>query len=133
MLIFGYATLFTMFPVFSIIFDEDVDEKIALQFPPLYKSLQKGRDLNAKTFMIWVWKATYQGVMIMIAAQLFYEGVFLYIETVAFTALILTEFCLIFSELHSIHLAMILSTLGSIVFYVLTMMYLPEQLVVTET
>lgn len=28
-----------MFPVFSIIFDEDVVEKIALEFPPLYKSL----------------------------------------------------------------------------------------------
>lgn len=30
---------YRMFPVFSIIFDEDVVEKIALEFPPLYKSL----------------------------------------------------------------------------------------------
>jgi len=37
---------FRMFPVFSIIFDEDVVEKVALEFPPLYKSLQKSRDLN---------------------------------------------------------------------------------------
>lgn len=48
-----------MFPVFSIIFDEDVDTKIALQYPPLYRTLQKGRDLNGKTFLTWVWKATY--------------------------------------------------------------------------
>jgi phospholipid-translocating ATPase len=58
-LLLGYATVYTMFPVFSIIFDEDVDMNIALKFPPLYRSLQKGRDLNGKTFMIWVWKSIF--------------------------------------------------------------------------
>ena len=38
-LLLGYATVYTMFPVFSIIFDEDVDMNIALKFPPLYRSL----------------------------------------------------------------------------------------------
>lgn len=36
---FGYATIFTMFPVFAIIFDEDVDRNIALTFTALYKTL----------------------------------------------------------------------------------------------
>ena len=29
-LVLGYATVYTMFPVFSIIFDEDVENKIAI-------------------------------------------------------------------------------------------------------
>lgn len=28
----GYSTVFTMFPVFSIIFDEDVDEDTAMNY-----------------------------------------------------------------------------------------------------
>ncbi len=45
----GYSTVFTMFPVFSIIFDEDVDEETAMNYvnnilknylkPALYKTL----------------------------------------------------------------------------------------------
>ncbi|CAD8045734.1 unnamed protein product [Paramecium sonneborni] len=131
-LILGYATIYTMFPVFSIIFDEDVVEKVALEFPPLYKSLQKSRDLNQKTFMIWCWKATYQGAIIMILAQLLYKNVFLYIETAAFTSLIITEYCMIFSELNSLHIVMFISTIGSTIFYVLTMVLIPETLVVAE-
>jgi len=38
-LMLGYATIFTMYPVFSIIFDEDVDKQIALQYPQLYQNL----------------------------------------------------------------------------------------------
>ena len=38
-LIMGYSTIFTCFPVFSLIMDEDVDVKTALKYPPLYKSL----------------------------------------------------------------------------------------------
>jgi phospholipid-translocating ATPase len=90
-----------MFPVFSIIFDEDVDIKIALQFPPLYRSLQKGRDLNGKTFMIWVWKAIYQGVVIILLSLALFKNIFLELETVCFTALIFTEYVMTLTEVCS--------------------------------
>jgi len=32
---------YTMFPVFSLVLDEDVTEEIAFQFPELYRDLQK--------------------------------------------------------------------------------------------
>jgi len=32
----------------------------ALDYPDLYKSLQKGRELNLKTFLSWLWKSIYQ-------------------------------------------------------------------------
>ena len=55
----GYATVFTMLPVFCLIFDEDVSRAKALEFAELYRSLLKGRELTWKTFMLWLWKSIY--------------------------------------------------------------------------
>lgn len=58
---FRYATIYTMFPVFSLVLDKDVLSKIALTYPELYKELSKGRSLSYKTFFIWVLISIYQG------------------------------------------------------------------------
>ena len=42
-LMLGYTTVYTMLPVLCIIFDEDVSEEKAMQYPQLYQTLQKGR------------------------------------------------------------------------------------------
>ena len=57
----GYATVYTMFPVFSLVLDKDVPGRIALTFPELYKDLAKGRSLTYKTFFIWCLISIYQG------------------------------------------------------------------------
>jgi len=59
--IFRYATIYTMFPVFSLVLDKDVSGKIALTYPELYKELSKGRSLSYKTFFMWVLISIYQG------------------------------------------------------------------------
>lgn len=40
-LLVGYATLFTMAPVFSLVLDKDVSEDVAMMYPELYKELTK--------------------------------------------------------------------------------------------
>lgn len=45
-----YATIYTMFPVFSLVLDEDVKPDMALLYPELYKDLTK----VAQTFGICV-------------------------------------------------------------------------------
>ena len=40
-LMVGYATVYTMAPVFSLVFDRDVNESLALIYPELYKELTK--------------------------------------------------------------------------------------------
>jgi len=55
----GYSTIYTSLPVFMIVFDEDVRAEDVMRFPPLYRSLQKGREMNGKTFSIWVWKSIF--------------------------------------------------------------------------
>lgn len=37
----GYATVYTMAPVFSLVLDRDVSEDLALIYPELYKELTK--------------------------------------------------------------------------------------------
>ena len=61
-LMVGYATIYTMFPVFSLVLDKDVSGTIALTYPELYKDLTKGRSLSFKTFFSWVLISIYQGM-----------------------------------------------------------------------
>ena len=42
-LMVGYATAYTMAPVFSLVLDRDVNEDLALLYPELYKELTKVR------------------------------------------------------------------------------------------
>ncbi|MBP3766283.1 MAG: hypothetical protein J6G98_03800 [Bacilli bacterium] len=58
-LMLDYSTIYTSFPVFSIVFDEDADLASVIKFPVLYKILQKVRVLNAKTFVSWCIKSMY--------------------------------------------------------------------------
>lgn len=60
-LMVGYATIYTMFPVFSLVLDQDINEKVALRFPELYKDLAKGRSLSYKTFFMWILISICQG------------------------------------------------------------------------
>ena len=64
-LMVGYATVFTMFPVFSLVLDKDVPGRIALTYPELYKDLAKGRSLTYKTFFSWCLISIYQGILIL--------------------------------------------------------------------
>jgi phospholipid-translocating ATPase len=94
----GYATVFTSMPVFSIVFDEDVDLKTAIKFPILYKILQKGRVLNTKTFMFWCFKSIYQGSVIMIGCVVLFEKEYTEIVSQTFSALIFIEILNVYLE-----------------------------------
>uniref|UniRef100_A0A673J3Y1 Phospholipid-transporting ATPase n=1 Tax=Sinocyclocheilus rhinocerous TaxID=307959 RepID=A0A673J3Y1_9TELE len=60
-----YSTIYTMFPVFSLVLDKDVKSEVAMLYPELYKDLLKGRPLSFKTFLIWVLISIYQGKRIL--------------------------------------------------------------------
>jgi len=51
-LMMGYATIFTMLPVFCLIFDQDLPREKVLEYHNLYKSMQKGREMASKKFLI---------------------------------------------------------------------------------
>uniref|UniRef100_A0A8B9FTJ2 Phospholipid-transporting ATPase n=1 Tax=Amazona collaria TaxID=241587 RepID=A0A8B9FTJ2_9PSIT len=53
-LMVGYATIYTMFPVFSLVLDQDVKPEMALLYPELYKDLTKLL-MVALTIRTWHW------------------------------------------------------------------------------
>ena len=120
----GYATVYTSLPVFSIVFDEDVDLASVIKFPVLYKILQKGRVLNVKTFITWCVKSIYQGSVIMIGAVLLFEDNFVNIVSITFTTLIFIEIINVYLEIHKLHIVMVISFIFTIVIYLTTMVLL---------
>jgi phospholipid-translocating ATPase len=83
--------VYTLAPVFSLVLDEDVPERLVFVYPELYRELQKGRVLSMKTFFVWISKSIYQGGAIMIAAMILFEDSLVNIVSITFTALVLAE------------------------------------------
>lgn len=100
-LMLGYTTIYTQLPVFSIVYDEDVDLNTVIKFPNLYKILQKGRSLNSKTFLIWCFKSIYQGAVIMIGTVILFEDSYLKVVSITFTSLFFIELLNVYLEVNS--------------------------------
>ncbi|CAL1698399.1 unnamed protein product [Somion occarium] len=122
----GYATVYTMAPVFSLVLDRDVSEDLALLYPELYKELTKGRVLSYKTFFIWLMISLYQGAAIMIMSLVLFENEFLNIVAISFTALILNELIMVALEITTWHIYMVVAEIVTLCFYMLSMIFLPE-------
>ncbi|PCH43232.1 phospholipid-translocating P-type ATPase [Wolfiporia cocos MD-104 SS10] len=125
-LMVGYATIYTMAPVFSLVLDRDVNEDLALLYPELYKELVKGRILSFKTFFMWLMISIYQGAAIMIMSLVLFENEFLNIVSISFTALILNELIMVALEITTWHIYMVISEVATLFFYVISIAFLPE-------
>ena len=102
-LTFGFSTIFTNLPIISILLDQDVDKKNVLNFPNLYKILLKGREINLKNFLWWLFKAIIQANIIMFGSLfMFPDNIFLKIVTCSFTALVYLEILNIYTEINKI-------------------------------
>ena len=125
-LLVGYSTFYTMVPVFSLILDQDVSETVAMQFPELYRDLQKGRELSLRTFATWVFSSVYQGGVIMLCMLFLFENNMANIVTVTFTVLILTELLNIAFEIITWNWLILLGELLTLLIYFGSMLLLPD-------
>uniref|UniRef100_A0A182RCP2 Phospholipid-transporting ATPase n=1 Tax=Anopheles funestus TaxID=62324 RepID=A0A182RCP2_ANOFN len=125
-LMVGYATLYTMFPVFSLVLDQDISANIAITYPELYKELSKGRSLSYKTFFMWVLISIYQGGVIMYGALILFEDEFIHIVAISFSALILTELIMVALTIRTWHKLMVIAELFSLVLYIVSLAVLHE-------
>ena len=128
MLSFGYSTIFTCLPSISILLDRDVDRKNVIKFPNLYQILLKGRELNFKNFLWWLFKSIYQSMIIMFGSVFMFENIFLNIVTVSFTALIYLEILNVYMEIKKFHKFMIFALISTFLVYTLTLLLLPSYL-----
>ncbi|KAG7268239.1 hypothetical protein CRUP_036452 [Coryphaenoides rupestris] len=125
-LIVGYSTIYTMFPVFSLVLDKDVKSEVAMLYPELYKDLLKGRPLSFKTFLIWVLISIYQGSIIMYGAMLLFESEFVHIVAISFTSLILTELLMVALTVQTWHWLMMVAELLSLSCYIASLVFLHD-------
>lgn len=123
-LLVGYATVYTMAPVFSLVLDKDVDENLANLYPELYHELTSGSSLSYKTFFIWVFVSIYQGSMIQGLSQILTEVDGPRMVAVSFTVLILNELCMVAFEITTWHPVMIISLVGTLLVYIASIPFL---------
>ena len=140
-LLVGYATVYTMFPVFSLVLDRDVDEALANLYPELYKELTLGKTLNYRTFFVWLAISTYQGIIIQGLSQILVGALdpstppphadspqdaaldpqkslyTLRMVAVSFTCLVINELVMVAAEVVTWHWVMIVSLLGTALVY----------------
>ncbi|KAB8291850.1 hypothetical protein EYC80_006632 [Monilinia laxa] len=116
-LLVGYATVYTMAPVFSLVLDKDVDENLANLYPELYKELTSGSSLSYRTFFVWVFVSIYQGGMIQGLSQILTEVDGPRMVAVSFTVLVLNELTMVAFEITTWHPVMIVSLIGTLLLY----------------
>ncbi|KAJ3238859.1 putative aminophospholipid-translocase [Chytriomyces hyalinus] len=121
LLIVGYATVYTMAPVFSLVLDRDLSEDMALLYPELYKDLRKGRSLSFKTFFTWLLISVYQGGAIMLLSLMLFENEFVHIVSISFTSLIFNELLMVAFEIRTWHAWMVYSELLTVCVYIASM------------
>lgn len=133
----GYTTgkivtvtiVFTMAPVFSLVYDRDISEDTAFTYPELYKDLKKGRSLTYKTFFIWLAISIYQGIIfilifggiIMILSISLFDTDLMRIVSITFTSLILNELLLVAVKITNWHIYMIYAQVLSLVLYIIAL------------
>lgn len=124
-LLVGYATIYTMMPVFSLVLDRDVDERLANLYPELYKELTPGSSLSYRTFGIWLLVSLYQGCVIQILAQYLTGSVTSpQMVSVSFTALVVNELVMVAVEVTTWHWIMLASLLGTAAIYAVSIPFL---------
>ena len=117
-LLVGYATVYTMAPVFSLVLDTDVDEGLANLYPELYKELTTGASLSYRTFFIWVLVSIYQGGIIQGLSQILVGSVDSdRMVSVSFTVLVINELIMVAFEVVTWHWIMIVSLLGTMAIF----------------
>lgn len=126
-LMVGYATVYTNAPVFSLVFDRDVDEHLANLYPELYKELKSGRSLSYRSFFVWVLVSVYQGAVIQGLSQILLDTVSgPKLISVSFTALVLTELLMVAIAITTWHPLMIVCIVGTALVYAASVPFLGD-------
>ena len=101
-------------------------------YPNLYITLRKSREMNTKTFFIWVWISIYQGLLIMVMSINLFEQSFVRIVTITFTALIISELLNVATTIHRLNRYIVASQLITLIIYALSLLLMRNYLDTSE-
>ncbi|CAH2350246.1 probable phospholipid-transporting ATPase Neo1p [[Candida] railenensis] len=124
-LMVGYATCYTMAPIFSMVLDCDVDEYLTKLYPELYKELLMGKSLSYKSFSIWCLISIYQGCIIQLMAQFFQEN-FDTMVTLSFSCLIFNELIMVALQINRWRKVMVATIVITLIIFIVSIPFLTE-------
>ncbi|ELQ74745.1 P-type ATPase (P-ATPase) Superfamily [Trachipleistophora hominis] len=124
----GYVCVYTMCPMWCIILDRDVSKVNCFKYPELYKEMVHTKILSARSFASWNLISFYQGSVIMIATFFMFKHELLSIVSITFSCLVINELLVVLLMVSSINRWMILSQVVSLVAYVLSFIFLRDEL-----
>ena len=75
-LMLGYVCIYNLVPLLCMFLNEDVDYKVAMMYPELYKNLLKGRHLSTRTFFLWNAVALAASILIIFPSLYFVKNNF---------------------------------------------------------
>lgn len=121
----GYATFYTMAPIFSLVLDCDVDEYLTKLYPELYKELLMGKSLSYKSFGMWCLISVYQGCIIQIMAQ-YFQGDSAGMVTLSFSCLIYNELFMVGLQINKWNKTMIATIVITLIIYICSIPFLTD-------
>ncbi|KAI5287954.1 putative aminophospholipid-translocase, partial [Ascosphaera aggregata] len=126
-LLVGYATIYTSAPIFSLVFDRDVDENLANLYPELYKELKEGKSLSYRSFFRWLFISIEQGCLIQGLSQLLLSTTSgPRLISVSFTALIINELAMAAISITTWHPVMVFSIVATAAVYAISFPFLGD-------
>jgi len=123
-LVIGYATCYTMVPVFLLCMDTDLPMETVFRYPQLYDNLREGRTMALKALFAWTFQSIYQGGTIMVLAMYFFEDTFMNVVAITFTSLVASELLNVATQVRTWHPLMVAGEVISVVIYVYSMFIL---------
>ena len=128
-LMVGYATIYTMMPVFSMTLDCDINENLTKLYPELYRELTLGRSLSYKSFFMWCFISFYQGNIVQLLSQKFQSldvEAFKQMVSLSFSALIFNELIMVCLQINQWNKVMVITLITTFLIYVGSIPFLTD-------
>lgn len=125
-LLLGFATFFTMLPPFNYYINEDIDYKLVMQYPEVYRYTSSGRLISFKTFCLWLLASIVISFMIFVSLVCVLPWDVIYTEfvLVSFAALLINQLLLISFTSHRWSVLLVITLVGSYAsFYIVQTIY----------
>ncbi|BAM40539.1 cation transporting ATPase [Theileria orientalis strain Shintoku] len=116
-LLVGFTSYYNMIPIFCLVLDVEICEEDVMLFPELYHELRRGRVMNVKTFLIWIWISLFQGTVLMTGAIILFENSLVSLIAIGCTSLFILEILNLVAELNSWHRLTIIGIMCTSVVY----------------
>eukprot|EP00347_Sterkiella_histriomuscorum_P018769 403344250 len=126
MLQLGYTSIYNNISLFALFIDEDVTPEVAIEYPALYKTLQKGRNLGLKQFLYWVWISIFQGAVILLGTVGMFDQDYTTMITITFSCLVYVEVLIIHSSMTRNNWMICAAGIFTITIYITTVCLYPS-------